>query len=285
VAKLFNRGALQFNLSVKLITTNLKCNFKLRNYQKNSHGIHMKNLIAGNWKLKGSPNLADSYISHLSRIKPDNCIVVVCPTHDLLGYIYDKWSNEFGHLGAQDCFHDDTNYNDGLGTPDEIVSRGAKYIILGHSDRRNKCHETSELVRKKVNLAWNKGLIPIVCVGEESGDRKGNLTQIVVNGQIADSIDFDNLRGPFVIAYEPVWAIGSGNIPTMEEIGEVHDEIRKLLITLTDETRGGNTPLLYGGSADVQNASSILAVENVNGLLIGGASLNIQTFGTIIDCA
>ena len=245
----------------------------------------MKNLIAGNWKLKGSPNLADSYISHLSRTKPDNCTVVVCPTFDLLEYICDKWSFEFGHLGAQDCFHEDTNYNDGLRTPDEIVSKGTSYIILGHSDRRNKCHETSELVRKKVDLVWDKGLIPIVCVGEKSDERKQNLTQKIVNKQITESLDFDNLRGPFVIAYEPVWAIGSGNTPTMEEIGEVHDEIRKLLVDLTCPTRGHNIPLLYGGSADDQNAGSILSVENVNGLLIGGASLNIQKFGAIIECA
>lgn len=245
----------------------------------------MKNIIAGNWKLKGTQALADSYLSFLSKNQPKNCTVIVCPTFNLLAYIGEKWSSEYGNLGAQDCYHGDTAFNDGLATPDEIVSKGAKYIILGHSDRRNKCDEPSELVLKKVNLAWENGLLPIVCVGEKSEDRKSNLTQEVVNKQITESIDFDNLLGPFIIAYEPVWAIGSGNTPTMEEIGEVHDEIRNLLKTVIGSKNGQKIPLLYGGSADAQNAGSILKVENVNGLLIGGASLDIQGFGSIINNA
>ena len=243
----------------------------------------MKNLVAGNWKLKGSRNLADSYLQYLSQNQSVNCTVLVCPTHDLLTYISDHWSPYFGYLGAQDCYHADTDFNEGLATLDEIISTGAKYIILGHSDRRNKCHETSELVRKKVNLAWEKGLTPIVCVGEKSEERKSNLTQQVVNDQITKSIYFDNLKGNFIIAYEPVWAIGSGNTPSTEEIGKVHDEIRKLLIEKTSGDKGNTIPILYGGSADAQNAGSILSVVNVNGLLIGGASLDIQGFGTIIE--
>ena len=243
----------------------------------------MKNLIAGNWKLKGSRNLADSYLQYLSQNQSVNCTVLVCPAHELLTYISDHWSPDFGYLGAQDCYHADTDFNEGLATLDEIISTGAKYIILGHSDRRNKCHETSELVRKKVNLAWEKGLTPIVCVGEKSEERKSNLTQQVVNDQITKSIDFDNLKGNFIIAYEPVWAIGSGNTPSTEEIGKVHDEIRKLLIEKTSVDKGNTIPILYGGSADAQNAGSILSVVNVNGLLIGGASLDIHGFGTIIE--
>ena len=245
----------------------------------------MKNIIAGNWKLKGTQNLADSYLGFLSKNQSKNCTVIVCPTFDLLAYISEKWSSDFGYLGAQDCFHEDTDFNKGLATPSQIVSKGAKYIILGHSDRRNKCQEPSELVLKKVNLAWENGLIPIVCVGEKSEARKRNLTQEVVNDQITASIDFNNLRGPFIIAYEPVWAIGSGNTPTMEEIGEVHDEIRKLLIKTTDSKNGQKIPLLYGGSANAHNAESILQVDNVNGLLIGGVSLDIQAFGSIINKA
>ena len=245
----------------------------------------MKNIIAGNWKLKGTQDLADSYLSYLSNNQPRDCTVVVCPTFDLLDYLSDKWISDFGYLGAQDCFHEDTKFNEGLATPDKIVSKGAKHIILGHSDRRNKCQETSELVLKKVNLAWENGLTPIVCVGEKSEERKRNLTQKVVNTQITASIDFNNLRGPFVIAYEPVWAIGSGNTPTMGEIGEVHDEIRTLLKKLTGSKNGQQIPILYGGSADANNAGSILKVDNVNGLLIGGASLDIQGFGSIIKNA
>ena len=242
----------------------------------------MKNIIAGNWKLKGTQNLAESYVKFLSNYHPDNCTVIVCPTFNLLTYISEKWTPVLGYLGAQDCWHSDTDFNEGLATVDKIVAKGATYIILGHSDRRNKCHEQSELVCKKVNLAWETGLTPIVCVGEKSEDRKKNLTQEVVNDQITASIDFENLQGPFVIAYEPVWAIGSGNTPTMEEIGEVHDEIRVLLKKLTGSKNGQQIPLLYGGSADANNAGSILKVANVNGLLIGGASLDIQGFGSII---
>ncbi len=245
----------------------------------------MKNLIAGNWKLKGSQNLANSYLNHLSENKPVNCTLLVCPTFDLLEYISEKWSQDFGFLGAQDCYHDDSAFNEGLASVDKVARTGAGYIILGHSDRRHKCQETSGLVRKKVNLAWKHGLLPIVCVGEKSEERKSNLTQEVVKKQIIESIDFDHLHGSFVIAYEPVWAIGSGNIPTMDEIGIVHDGIRTLLIAKIGSHQGKNTPILYGGSADSNNAEQILAVNNVNGLLIGGASLDIRGFGTIINKA
>ncbi len=245
----------------------------------------MQNIIAGNWKLKGTKELAVAYSDWFVRHPPDHCQVIVCPTFDLLPEIRPLEACPGVSIGVQDFTHSDAIDNRGLGDPNGLPKLGVRYVILGHSDRRNKCHETSSLVARKVNIARHKGLVPIVCIGEKKEERTAGLTIEVVQQQICESIDLSTSPESFILAYEPVWAIGTGVTPTSEDIQSVHAFIRSLLISKLGMKIGHQIPVMYGGSADSTNAERILGIENVNGLLVGGASLDIHSFRAIIQQA
>jgi triosephosphate isomerase len=163
-----------------------------------------------------------------------------------------------------------------------IADAGGTYVIVGHSERRTDHGESDAVVRAKAEAAWRAGLIAIICVGETLEDREAGNTLSVVGTQIAGSVPQGATGANTVVAYEPVWAIGTGKVPTLAEIGEVHDDIRARLQArfsgAADEMR-----LLYGGSVKPSNADDIFAVSNVDGALVGGASLKAEDFGGIIS--
>lgn len=163
-----------------------------------------------------------------------------------------------------------------------IADSGARYVIVGHSERRDAHEETNTMVRDKAEAAWAAGLTPILCIGEALEDREADNTLNIIGGQLAGSLPSDVSAKNTVIAYEPIWAIGTGKVPTLEQIIEVHDFIRTRLIARFGDDIGNAIPLLYGGSVKPDNAATIFKAENVDGALVGGASLKASDFAPII---
>lgn len=244
----------------------------------------MKKIIVANWKMCGniesSKVWAQNILSLLPTI-PVNTQVVVCPPAPLLSLLKSSLSGSQIHLGGQDCHFQPEGAYTGETSAKLLKDVGCEYVIVGHSERRNYCQETSEMVRAKAACAIKIGLIPIICIGETLEQRANGNTLPVITQQIEESIPDDATAGNFILAYEPVWAIGSGNLPTMDEIKQVHSAIiasvsKRKAIDINE------VYVLYGGSVKPDNAGEILALSNVSGLLVGGASLNANDFCKII---
>ncbi len=205
---------------------------------------------------------------------PSSVEVLICPPVTLLNAVVNETQGTEVSSGAQDCHHAVSGAHTGDISAEMLKEAGAEFVIVGHSERRADHGETDTLVKQKAEAALRAGLMPIVCVGETREEREAGKAVEVVSRQLKGSLPKD---GHFVVAYEPVWAIGTGLVPTIEDITEIHAEIRKLT--------SDNTRILYGGSVKPGNAGEILAVENVNGALVGGASLKAQDFLGIIRAA
>lgn len=222
----------------------------------------MRKLAAGNWKMNGlAADLAE--IEAIAAGAPEGCEVLICPPATLLAR-----AAAFGlAVGGQDCHAKGAGAHTGDLSAAMLADAGAEYVIVGHSERRADHGETSEEVAAKALSAQGAGLTAIVCVGETEAERDAGRTLDVVGAQIAASVaGLDPAR--LVVAYEPVWAIGTGRTPTLEEIAEVHGFLRARV----------DVPLLYGGSVKPGNAAEIFAVPDVNGALVGGASLKSADF-------
>ncbi len=221
----------------------------------------MSKIIAGNWKMNGTRAMLDTMFDALKNVKTENKIII-CPPFTLLG-------TGTVATGAQDCSPHESGAYTGEISAEMIAETGAKYVIVGHSERRQYHNETNEIVRAKATRALAAGLTPIICVGETKEQYDAGKTLEVIEEQIRNSIP----NHDFIIAYEPVWAIGTGLVPTTDDIARVHAHMR----TLTP------APLLYGGSVKGSNAAEIMSIENVDGVLVGGASLKPDDFITIIE--
>lgn len=239
-------------------------------------------LIAGNWKMNGlretGAALVDGLIDVMGADAP-RCDMLVCPPATLLAPVGDAIGGTAVALGAQDCHFDAAGAHTGDISPAMLVDMGCRFVIVGHSERRMDHGEDDALVRAKAGSARRAGLVPIVCVGETLEEREAGNALEVVSSQLAGSVPEGSESGGIVIAYEPVWAIGTGLTPTVEDIAEVHERIRADLVSLVDDAEA--VRILYGGSVKPGNAVEILAVANVNGGLIGGASLNAGDFWAI----
>jgi triosephosphate isomerase len=239
-------------------------------------------LIAGNWKMNGLlaagdivRAVADGLASH-----PDEADCLICPPATLLASVSTISRGSRLLSGAQDCHSEEAGAHTGDISAEMIADAGGKYVILGHSERRADHGEANEIVASKVEAAFRAGLTPIICVGETLDHREAGQTMDVVSSQLAASIP-ESARGKaFVVAYEPVWAIGTGKVASVEQVAEVHDNIRAELVDRFAD-QADRTPLLYGGSMKPGNAAELLAVGNVNGGLIGGASLKAEDFLSI----
>ena len=182
-------------------------------------------------------------------------------------------------IGAQDCHPEANGPHTGDVSARMLAEIGATHVITGHSERRQNHRETNALVKAKASAALDAGLVPIVCVGETRYDRDAGNALEVVSGQIRESLPVVPETGSVVIAYEPVWAIGTGRIPSLGDIAEMHTHIRHLLIEKIPGTRGGrHVAILYGGSVTAKNAEEIFSAANVDGGLVGGASLRASDF-------
>ncbi|HEY7991850.1 MAG TPA: triose-phosphate isomerase [Stellaceae bacterium] len=246
----------------------------------------MRKLIAGNWKMNGlradGAALARDLVSRAAK-SPPSCDLLVCPPATLLAEIGSLLAGSRIALGGQDCHAEPKGAHTGDVSAPMLKDAGCAYVIVGHSERRQNHHESDATVRAKATAGLGAGLIPIVCVGETAAQRDAKQHLSVCGGQIAGSLPEIAGAGQLVVAYEPVWAIGTGRTPTTTDIAEVHAFIRaelKKRVANPDAVR-----ILYGGSVNAKNAAEILGVANVDGALVGGASLDGASFWTIAQAA
>ena len=232
----------------------------------------MRPLIAGNWKMNGSLAEVGAYAAAL-RAAPAAAELLVCPPFPLLGPFREALAGGAGRLGAQDCHAAPGGAHTGDVAAGLLREIGVSHVILGHSERRADHGEDDAAVRAKAVAAQAAGLVPIVCVGESEATRDAGGAEAYVRGQIAASLPAD-FAG--VVAYEPIWAIGTGRTPSLAEVAAMHVAIRAALRARL--AAGAAVPILYGGSVKPDNAAALLAVAEVGGALVGGASLKAVDF-------
>jgi triosephosphate isomerase len=237
-----------------------------------------RKLIAGNWKMNGlrADGLAlAGALAARAKAAPPICEVLVCPPATLLIPVGTMLAGSGVALGGQNCAPEAKGAFTGDISAEMLKDAGCSHVILGHSERRHGHAESDHVVRPKVAAAWRAGLVAILCVGETRGEREAGREVAIVRGQVAASLPPGATVENLVVAYEPVWAIGTGLTPTLEDIKTIHQAIRA---ELTEGTR-----ILYGGSVNPKNAAEILAFDDVDGALVGGASLNADDFWAIVE--
>lgn len=243
-----------------------------------------RKLIAGNWKMNGLKAQLSEAENIKKQAKSADCDVLLAPAATLVGAMADLAGDDL-LVAGQDCHAQESGAHTGDISAQMLADSGASYVILGHSERRADHGETDALVRDKTQAAWDAGLCAIVCVGETLDEREAANTLDIIGGQLASSIPDGATALNLVVAYEPVWAIGTGLTANTDQIGEVHDFIRARLERRFGEGVGRSLRILYGGSMKPSNAAEILSTSNVDGGLIGGASLKADDFNAIIDAA
>ncbi|MFC4625272.1 triose-phosphate isomerase [Daeguia caeni] len=241
--------------------------------------------VAGNWKMNGTGEsltelraIAAGLSSDLGR-KLD---AAICVPATLLSRAAETLEGETLGLGGQDCHAKVSGAHTGDISAEMLKEAGATYVIVGHSERRTDHHETNEMVNAKTRAAWAAGLVAIVCVGETADERKAEKTLDVIGAQLAGSLPDDVDASNTIIAYEPVWAIGTGLTPTVQDVRAVHAFMREQLIERYG-AKGAHLRLLYGGSVKPSNAGELLGVADVDGALVGGASLKAADFLAICE--
>lgn len=239
-------------------------------------------IAAGNWKMNGTAAALGELQSLSALLPQDAPRVVICPPAPLLFCANEVARTTGIAIGAQDCHMKPSGAFTGDISAAMIADTGATHVIVGHSERRDAHEETNANVRDKAKCAWDAGLTAIVCIGESGDDRAANNTLDIIGGQLAGSLPDGVSATNTVIAYEPIWAIGTGQVPTLDQIIEVHDFIRARMIKRFGADIGDALPLLYGGSVKPDNAETIFRAANVDGALVGGASLKAQDFAPII---
>jgi triosephosphate isomerase len=241
-----------------------------------------RKMAAGNWKMNGT-KAALSELTAVAEASSDLDVdVLVCPPAPLLSLAGDTSKTDTLMIGAQDCHSETSGAHTGDISASMIADVGATHVIVGHSERRANHGEDDVDVREKARTAQETGLVAIVCVGESEDQRLADNTLDIIGGQLAMSVPDAATAANIVIAYEPVWAIGTGRTPTTEQIDEVHDFMRMKLIERFGAEIGGDIRLLYGGSVKPGNAAEIFETDNVDGALVGGASLKADDFIPII---
>ena len=242
-----------------------------------------RKLAAGNWKMHGTAaSMAE--IAALAAAHPDPGVdILICPPATLLAQAASLAADGAVMIGAQDCHAAASGAHTGDISAPMLADAGATAVILGHSERRENHHETNDLVVEKARAAHAAGLIGVICLGETLAQREAAQTLEVIAAQLHASLPDGTTAANTVIAYEPVWAIGTGLTPTGAQIAEVHGLLRSLLIERLGEKEAAALRLLYGGSVKPGNASEIFAIADVDGALVGGASLKASDFSPIIN--
>ncbi len=244
-------------------------------------------LIAGNWKMNGlradALALARGVAEGVKQAGWTDREVLVCPPATLLMAVAEAVRGSGVLVGGQDCHTNASGAHTGDISAEMLRDAGASHVIVGHSERRTDCGETDATVRAKAEAAWRAGLLPIVCIGETLAEREAGRTLQVLETQIKGSVSAGATAAKLVVAYEPVWAIGTGKTPTVAEVAAVHAHIRKILGGLMPDANA--VRLLYGGSVKGSNAGELLAAGDVDGALVGGASLKADEFLAIAKAA
>lgn len=244
-----------------------------------------KKLIAGNWKMNGlsadGTALAKGIAAEVKALGKTQCEFLVCPPFTLLSAVKKALRGAKVALGAQDCHFDAKGAHTGDISPLMLTDLGCSYVILGHSERRADHGESNELVCKKASAAHQAGLKTVICIGETLEQRDAGKTIDVCTQQILGSVPDDSTAADTVIAYEPVWAIGTGKTPTAQDVEDVHAAVRKVLSKKLGKGNANKMRILYGGSVKPSNAKEFLSLPDVDGALIGGASLKVEDFMAI----
>lgn len=245
-----------------------------------------KQLIAGNWKMNGrlADGIALARTVAMSVPSVGTADVLICPPATLLGTVAAAVADSPVMVGGQDCHAEASGAHTGDVAAEMLVDLGASHVIVGHSERRADHGEGDSVVAAKATAALRAGLVPIVCIGETEAQRDDGLTLDVVVPQLQNSVPGGARADAIVLAYEPVWAIGTGRTPTVEEVAQVHAALRRAAQDRWGEA-AGDLRILYGGSVKPGNAAELLAVADVDGALVGGASLKADDFLDIVGAA
>ena len=245
-----------------------------------------KPIIAGNWKLNKTIKEAVELATLLKRgIRDTSSVdIVVCPPYTALSELSEILMDTEIGLGAQDLYWEDKGAFTGEVSATLLKDAGAAYVIIGHSERRQFFHETNETVNRKTKAALKSGLLPIVCVGETLQEREKNQTLSVLGAQLKGAfLDLSSAEmASVVLAYEPVWAIGTGKVATPAQAQEAHAFIRRWIKDRFDADRAAKIRIQYGGSVKPDNISELMREEDIDGALVGGASLDAQSFTDIV---
>lgn len=245
-------------------------------------------IIAGNWKMNCTPAETKELITSMvaSEKSEPEVVTIVCPPFTSLSVAAELLSNSSIALGAQNLSEHESGAYTAEISASMLVAAGVKYVIVGHSERRQHYHETDSLINAKLKTALNNGLFPIFCVGETLKEREAGNSREVVSGQLLNGVNglsVENLKS-LIVAYEPVWAIGTGKTATPEMAQDMHKFIRENLAKI-EPAIANSTPILYGGSVKPDNAAGLLNQPDIDGALVGGASLSADSFMKIIEAA
>ncbi|MGE0753807.1 MAG: triose-phosphate isomerase [Alphaproteobacteria bacterium] len=246
----------------------------------------IKSWVIGNWKMNGTAEAARILAASVAKASagaPGHVAVVVCPPAIFIPAVCDALQHTNVQVGGQDCHAEDSGAFTGNIAAPMLAQAGCAYVITGHSERRQFQHETSEEVAAKAFAAIRHGLVPVICVGETLKERESGKAMEVVGQQVLKSLP-DGAKDDFILAYEPVWAIGSGLVPRPVDISQMHHHIRQVASARTGR-KENEIQVLYGGSVKAANSREILVLDDVAGVLVGGASLNAAEFGGIIAAA
>lgn len=245
-----------------------------------------KKVIAGNWKMNKTPSEAASLIKELAPlVKDSDDTVIVCPTAACLSAAVDAAKGTNILVGAQNMYFKDSGAFTGEISADMLLDLGVKYVILGHSERRQYFAETDETVNLKVLKAYEKGLTPIICVGESLEQREQGITSDLVRMQTKIALKDVSAEQAktAIIAYEPIWAIGTGKTATSEQAQEVCKTIRDCIFELYGKETADAITIQYGGSVNAKNSAELFSMGDIDGGLVGGASLKAEDFSAIVN--
>jgi triosephosphate isomerase (TIM) len=243
-------------------------------------------LVAGNWKMNGLGDALEELRALQERVArgpAPKAEIMICPPATLLARAREQLSGSGILLGAQDCHPLPAGPHTGDISAEMLADAGARVVIVGHSERRQDHNESDALVNAKAKAAFRAGLTAIICVGETAEERQNGATLAIVGHQLEASLPREARAASCVIAYEPVWTIGSGLTPTMADVAAAHHFIRGELIRLLGKAEGTDLRILYGGSVKPDNARALHSIPDVNGALVGGASLKADDFYPIIS--
>ncbi len=231
-----------------------------------------------NWKMNFNCQQGKEFVSHLNSKDLNNgqSQIILCPSFTSIFSIVDANKNSIIRVGAQNMHFENSGAYTGEVSANMLNELGVEFVILGHSERRHVLGETDEMIHSKMIQSIKNGLTPILCIGEKLSERGSGDTNQVLRTQLEAGLA--NVSGEYILAYEPVWAIGTGKSATSEMVAETHASIRNIL---ADLDVSNNVSLLYGGSVSPENASQLSAVPDVDGFLIGGASLDVEKFYSI----
>ena len=247
----------------------------------------MQQYIIGNWKMNGTKaeaqKLAAGFLKRIQEATRPLPHIILCPSYPYLTSVIEILKASPIEMGAQDCHFEKSGAFTGDVSVSQLMDVGCKYVIIGHSERRHYHHETSPMIRRKTESAIKAGLRPILCIGETVEERESGKALQIISSQLDSDLPSDFTPHDLLIAYEPLWAIGTGRTPTYDQIEEVMGLMKH---ELSSRMAGGAIiPMLYGGSVNALNAHDLLNLPHVDGLLVGGASLKLDEFWEIINAS